>query len=79
MVMFPEIKFPFKLLLGIALGGLLILLLSGPFLPMIEGLIAIYLHPSLLVTDYLAVGGLQATLVNAWLVTWVAILVLHRL
>lgn len=79
MVMFPEIKLPFKVLLGIALGGLLILLLSGPFLPMIQGLLAIYLHPSLLVTDYLAVGGLQATLVNAWLVTWVAILVLHRL
>ena len=79
MVMFPEIKLPFKLLLGIAFGGLLILLLSGPFLPMLNGLIAIYLHPSLLVTDYLAVGGLQATLVNAWLVTWVAVLVLHRL
>lgn len=79
MVMFPEIKLPFKLLLGIAFGGLLILLLSGPFLPMLNGLIAIYLHPSLLVTDYLAVGGLQATLVNVWLVTWVATLVLHRL
>jgi hypothetical protein len=79
MVMFSEIKLPFKLLLGVALGGLLILLLSGPFLPMLDGLIAIYLHPSLLITDYLAVGGLQATIVNAWLVTWLAILVLYRL
>jgi hypothetical protein len=77
--MFLELKLPFKLLLGIALGGLLVLLLSGPFLPTFDGLVAIYLHPSLLVTDYLAIGGLQATLVNTWLVTWVAILVLHRL
>jgi len=78
MLMFPEIKLPFKLLLGIALGGLFVLLLTGPFLLTLEGLSAIYLHPSLLVTDYLAVGGLQATLINAWIVTWVAILVLHR-
>ena len=78
MLMFPEIKLPFKLLLGIALGGLFLLLLTGPFLLTLEGLSAIYLHPSLLVTDYLAVGGLQATLINAWVITWVAILVLHR-
>jgi hypothetical protein len=79
MVMFPEIKIPFKVLLGVALGGLLILTLAGPFLPFLNGLVAIHLHPSLLITDYLAVGGLQATIVNAWIVTWVAILVLHRL
>jgi hypothetical protein len=78
MVMFPEIKLPFKLLLGIAFGGLIVLLLTGPFLPTLEGLSAIYLHPSLLVTDYLAVGGLQATFINVWVVTWFAILVLHR-
>ncbi|MFZ9781663.1 MAG: DUF1576 domain-containing protein [Bacilli bacterium] len=77
--MFPILKFPFKLLLGVALGGLFILILSGPFVPMLQGLVAIYLHPSLLITDYLAVGGLHATLVNVWLVTWTAILVLHRL
>lgn len=77
--MFPILKFPFKLLLGVTLGGLFILILSGPFVPMLQGLVAIYLHPSLLITDYLAVGGLHATLVNVWLVTWTAILVLHRL
>lgn len=77
--MFPILKFPFKLLLGVALGGLFILILSGPFVPMLQGLVAIYLHPSLLITDYLAVGGLHATLINVWLVTWTAILVLHRL
>jgi hypothetical protein len=79
MVMFPEIKIPFKVLLGIALGGLLIITLAGPFLPFLNGLVAIQLHPSILITDYLAVGGLQATLANAWIVTWVAILTLHRL
>ena len=77
--MFPEIKIPFKLLAGIAFGGLIILLLSGSFMPMWNGLISIYLHPSLLITDYLAIGGLHATLVNAWIVTWVTILLLHQL
>lgn len=76
--MFPEIKIPFKLLLGVALGGFIILLLSGPFMPMWSGLVSIYLHPSLLITDYLAIGGLHATLVNAWVVTWTTILLLHR-
>lgn len=77
--MFPEIKIPFKLLAGIAIGGLIIFLLSGPFMPMWNGLVSIYLHPSLLITDYLAIGGLHATLVNAWIVTWVAILLLYQL
>jgi hypothetical protein len=77
--MFPILKFPFKLLLGVALGGLFIIILSGPFVPMLQGLVAIYLHPSLLITDYLAVGGLHATLVNVWVVTWTAILLLYRL
>ncbi len=77
--MFPEIKIPFKLLTGIAFGGLIILLLSGPFMPMWNGLVSIYLHPSLLITDYLAIGGLHATLVNAWIVTWVTILLLQQL
>ncbi len=77
--MFPEIKLPFKVLAGIAFGGLVILLFSGSFMPMWNGLVAIYLHPSLLITDYLAVGGLHATLVNAWIVTWVTILLLHQL
>ena len=79
MVMFPEIKIPFKVFLGVALGGFLILTLAGPFIPFLNGFMTIHLHPSLLITDYLAVGGLQATLANAWLVTWVAVLVLHRL
>jgi len=77
--MFTEIKIPFKLLAGIAFGGLIILLLSGPFMPMWNGLVSIYLHPSLLITDYLAIGGLHSTLVNAWIVTWVTILLLYQL
>jgi hypothetical protein len=77
--MFPEIKIPFKVLAGVAIGGLIILLLSGSFMPMWNGLVSIYLHPSLLITDYLAVGGLHATFVNAWIVTWFSILILHQL
>lgn len=77
--MFPEIKIPFKLLAGIAFVGLIILLLSGPFMPIWNGLVSIHLHPSLLITDYLAIGGLHATLVNAWIVTWVTILLLQQL
>ncbi|MBM3909243.1 MAG: DUF1576 domain-containing protein [Firmicutes bacterium] len=77
--MFPEIKIPFKLLAGTAFGGLVILLLAGSFMPMWNGLVSIYLHPSLLITDYLAIGGLHATLVNVWLVTWSTILLLHQL
>jgi hypothetical protein len=77
--MFPEIKIPFKFFLGIALGGLVILLLSGPFMPLLNGLMAIYLHPSLLISDYLAIGGLHASMVNAWILVWVSILVLHRM
>ncbi len=77
--MFPEIKIPFKWFLGLALGGLVILLLAGPFMPLANGLISIYLHPSLLVSDYVAIGGLHASIVNAWVVSWFAILVLHRM
>ena len=77
--MFPEIKIPFKWFLGLALGGLVILLLAGPFMPLVNGLISIYLHPSLLVSDYVAIGGLHASIVNAWVVSWFAILVLHRM
>lgn len=77
--MYPTINLPFKVLVYIALGGLVILSLSGPFLPMWNGWLAIQLHPSLLITDYLAVGGLHATLINAWMVTSVTLLILHRM
>lgn len=78
MMMFPEIKIPFKFLLGFSVIGLIILLLSGPFMPMWNGLVSIYLHPSLLITDYLAIGGFHATLVNVWIVSAVAILLLNQ-
>jgi hypothetical protein len=75
--MFPEIKIPLKFFIAIMLTGVVGLLLSGNFLTILQGWVAIQLHPSLLVTDYLAVGGLQATLLNVWMVTWMTMIVLH--
>jgi hypothetical protein len=75
--MFPEIKIPLKFILWLTFGGLIVLFLSGPFLPTLNGWIAIQLHPSLLITDYLAVGGIHATLINAWLVTMLSIIILY--
>jgi hypothetical protein len=74
--MFPEIKIPVKVWIGFLLVGTLVLLLAGDFLTTLQGWIRIQVHPSLLITDYLAVGGLNATLLNAWLVTWITIIVL---
>jgi hypothetical protein len=74
-----KINLSFNILLAISLVGLTILLFSTNFLDLIEGFISILLHPSLLVTDYLAVGGLHATLLNAWILTSIAILILSKL
>ena len=74
--MFPEIKIPVKVWIGFLLVGTLVLFLVGDFLTTLQGWIAIQLHPSLLITDYLAVGGITATLLNVWIVTWVTIIVL---
>ena len=76
--MLPLLKIPFKVYLGIYLGGIFIFLLSGPFITIIEGYFAILLHPSLLVTDYLAVGGLTASFLNAWVLTGLAALILIK-
>jgi hypothetical protein len=75
--MFPEIKIPLKFILWLTFAGTILLLLVGPFLPTLTGFLAIQLHPSLLITDYLAVGGIHATLLNAWLVTMVTIIILY--
>jgi hypothetical protein len=61
------------------LAGMVVLLLTNNFLDTFEGFLAIQIHPSLLITDYLAVGGVTATLINVWLVTWTTILVLSWL
>lgn len=74
-----QIKWTFPLLLTVAILGLIVLLLSGHFLTTWNGWIAIQLHPSLLITDYLAVGGLVSTLLNVWIVTWTAILMMSYL
>ncbi|NCA95344.1 MAG: DUF1576 domain-containing protein [Methanomicrobia archaeon] len=71
----PSIKL---LLYGIVIVlGTVILLFISPFTDTINGFWAIQIHPSLLVSDYLGVGGLTATLLNVWLTTWLSILVLH--
>lgn len=48
----------------------------GPIAQTLSGFWAIQLHPSLLTTDYLGIGGLAATLLNVWLTTWISIIVL---
>jgi hypothetical protein len=75
--MLPQIKIPFKFYVGAFLIGLTILLLLGNFLATIEGLIAIVLHPSLLVTDYLEIGGINATLINVWIMLWLSLFALY--
>ena len=76
--MIKRINFNFTLLLSIALVGSGILLFTDNFLTIYNGFIAIIFHPSLLVTDYLAVGGLSATLLNAWLLTSLSVLILSK-
>jgi hypothetical protein len=76
--MIQRINFNFKILLSIALIGSVILLFSDNFLTIYNGFIAIQLHPSLLVSDYLAVGGLSASLLNAWLLTSLSVLILSK-
>lgn len=74
--MFPTFKIPNTVWLGIFFLGLLGLFLSGHFLTILQGFVAIILHPSLLITDYLAIGGLQATLINAWIMLHLSLLTL---
>jgi hypothetical protein len=74
-----QIKWTFPVLLSLALIGIGVLLLSDHFLTTWNGWVAIQLHPSLLITDYLAVGGLVSTLLNVWIVTWTAILMMSYL
>jgi hypothetical protein len=73
------LKFKLRLftLFIIAGVGTVILLVAAPFLTTISGLWAIQIHPSLLITDYLGVGGLVATLLNVWLTTWMSIITLY--
>lgn len=77
--MFPAIKLPFKAYVGFYLFGIFLFLVSGPFVNTLEGFMAIILHPSLLITDYLRVGGLTATLLNAWMLTGLAALLLIKI
>jgi hypothetical protein len=74
-----QIKWSFNLLLILAGLGTIVLLFADHFLTTWTGFVAIQLHPSLLITDYLAVGGLMGTLLNVWLVTWSAILMMSYL
>jgi hypothetical protein len=74
-----KINFTFNLLLSIFIAGTIFLLFSTNFINLLEGFLAIQLHPSLLITDYLAIGGLFPTLLNAWVVTSLTILLLSKM
>jgi hypothetical protein len=76
--MIRRINFNFSLLLSIGLVGSIVLLFSDNFLTIYNGFIAIQLHPSLLVSDYLAIGGLSASLLNAWLLSSLSVLILSK-
>lgn len=74
-----KINLSFHILLAISIVGFTILLFSTNFIELVNGFISIILHPSLLITDYTAVGGLFATLLNAWIVTSLSVLILSKL
>ena len=53
--------------------GVLLLLFMGGVEETLQGLFFIWTHPSVLVTDYLYVGGLYASLLNMWILVFVSI------
>jgi hypothetical protein len=53
--------------------GSLVFLLLGGLDQTLEGLFYIWTHPSVLVTDYLHVGGLFASLLNMWIIVFASI------
>ncbi|MFA5481684.1 MAG: DUF1576 domain-containing protein, partial [Bacilli bacterium] len=61
----------------IAASGIIALLFIAPTLDTLRGFWLIQLHPSILMSDYLGIGGLAATLLNVWLTTWLSIIVLY--
>lgn len=76
-IMLPTLRIKNTVLISIAVTGMIIILLSAPFLATIQGFFAIQIHPSLLVTDYLGVGGFAGTLLNVWITTWLSIFALR--
>jgi len=75
--MLNSIKLRLSVLLIIAGLGILTILLSAPFLETLNGFLAIQMHPSILITDYLGVGGFAGTLLNVWITTWISIFALR--
>lgn len=68
------------ILLSLAPGYFLLWgLLLQPFPEMIQGLLRIFSEPDFLITDYVAVGGAGAALVNASLITFMCILLMYFL
>lgn len=68
------------ILLSLAPGYFLLWgLLLQPFPEMIQGLLRIFREPDFLITDYVAVGGAGAALVNASLITLMCILLMYFL
>lgn len=68
------------ILLSLAPGYFLLWgLLLQPFPEMIQGLLRIFKEPDFLITDYVAVGGAGAALVNASLITLMCILLMYFL
>ena len=51
-------------------------LLLQPFPEMVRGLLKIFVEPDFLITDYVAVGGSGAALVNASLITLMCIVLM---
>ena len=64
-----------KWMIGIIgfLLGVFLLLFTGDVEDTLQGLFFIWTHPSVLVTDYLYVGGLYASLLNMWILVFVSI------
>ena len=68
------------ILLSLAPGYFLLWgLLLQPFPEMVQGLMRIFVEPDFLITDYVAVGGAGAALVNASLITLMCIALMYFL
>jgi hypothetical protein len=67
------------ILLIIFVVGLVILHLFEPLDVMMAGLMNIWTHPGVLISDYLRIGGLMPTLVNVWTTTFLSVLLFRLL
>lgn len=75
--MFPALKIPRPFYTILFVVVTLSILFSGPFIDLFNGFIRIQSHPSILVSDFIAVGGFSASLLNAWLLASLALWILR--